>query len=137
MAYDESSLDGSVESSATDGKIVEVWIDKYENEEDIPAGMMIREFAAYLENPHAHGQWLICEIQWHEKSNNPKWKGFQKVYRKKYRPTKFRYKHEMIMNSSNYTDSYPENWGHCQSTLNLLCAQDVYVFHRKSKRRGR
>ena len=119
-----------MEDAETDGKTIEVWI----IEDNIADNFLVKVFAAKMDRPHAHGVWLICDHQWHEKSNNPKWKGFQKIFRMKYKPTKFKHQHMMVMNSSNETDSDPDNWGHVQNVLNLVCEEEVYVAH---KRRGK
>ena len=84
-----------MEDIETDGKIIEVWV----VEDHIADSFLVKVFAAKMERPHAHGVWLICDHQWHEKSNNPKWKGFQKIFRMKYKPTKFKYQHKLVMNS--------------------------------------
>ena len=119
--------------SETDGKTVEIWI----LEDHIADNYLVKVFAAKMERPHAHGVWVICDHQWHEKSNNPKWKGFQKIFRMKYKPTKFKHQHKIVINSSNETDSDPDNWGHVQSVLNMVCEEEVFVAHRRrGKNRG-
>ena len=116
----------------TDGKTIEVWI----LEEQIPDNYLVKVFAAKMERAHAHGVWVICDHQFHEKSNNPKWKGFQKIFRMKYKPTRFKFQHNIVMNSSNETDSDPDNWGHVQNVLNLVCEEEVFVSHRRKKKRS-
>ena len=55
----------------------------------------------------------------------------------KYKPTKFKHQHKIVMNSSNETDSDPDNWGHVQSVLNMVCEEEVFVAHRRrGKNRG-
>ena len=116
----------------TDGKTIEIWI----CEESFADNYLLKVFAAKMERPHAHGQWFICDHQMHENSNNPKWKGFQKIFRMKWKPTKFKFQHMMVMNSSNETDSDPDNWKHVQDTLNKFCEEEVFVAHKRKKRTG-
>ena len=40
------------------------------------------------------------------RTTDKKWKGFQKVYRMKYKPSKFKSQQEVTMNSSNDTDRF-------------------------------
>jgi hypothetical protein len=128
--------DSDVELEDTDG----VTIDMYTVEEKISVHNLVKTFAAHMTKNHAHGQWLICDFQTHEMSNNKKWKGFQKIFRMRYKPTKFAHKHTMIMSSSNDTDSPEETWAHAMDVLRLVCHDDVYVYHahvEKKKRMAR
>jgi hypothetical protein len=125
--------DSDVELEPTDGVTLEIWT----MEATVSVHQQVKTFAAKLTNPHAHGQWLICDFQTHEKSNNKKWKGFEKVFRMKYKPTKFAHQHVMVMSSSNDTDSPEETWGHAMDVLRLTCNSDVYVYHAHLERKKR
>jgi len=96
-------------------------------------GHLVKQFAAKLEMKHAHGQWLICDWQEHESSTNVNFKGFQKIFRMKYKPTKFKKQAFCIVNSDNDTDSDPSVWGHVQKVLLEMCARETHI-DRKSKR---
>ena len=125
--------DSDVELEETDGVTLEVWT----IEEKVSVYEQVKVFAAKMSKPHAHGQWLICDFQTHEKSNNRRWKGFQKIFRMRYKPTKFGSQHTMVMSSSNDTDSPEETWGHAMDVLRLVCHNDVYVFHAALERKKR
>jgi len=145
----------SGEPPTTTGKIIEVWVLPDEVLE-LPEGLigtggggagggggegepqhqfhfgntkslLVKQFAAKLEPKHAHGQWLICDWQQHDMSTNVDFKGFQKIFRMKYKPTKFRKQAHCIVNSDNNTDSEPLIWGHVQKVLMEMCAREVYV----------
>jgi hypothetical protein len=95
-------MDSDEEKPETDGIIVEVWV----IEEHVGDTHLVKLFAAKMPRPHAHGQWLICDFQQHDESKNRKFKGFQKIYRMKYKPSKFARMHMVTMNSANDTDRY-------------------------------
>ena len=125
--------DSDVELEETDGVTVEIWT----VEATVSVLKQVKVFAAKMEKPHAHGQWLVCDFQTHEMSSNKKWKGFQKVFRMKYKPTKFAHKHSLVMSSSNDTDSPEETWGHAMKVLLLTCHSDVYVHHAHLEKKRR
>lgn len=107
----------------TTGTRVECWVELGEPLQN----KLVTQFAARLLLPHAQGQWLVCDWQVHEKSSNAGFTGFQKVYRKKYKPTKFKQEATVILNSDDNTDSDPCVWAHVQKTLNEFCPYDVQV----------
>ncbi len=108
------------------GVVIEVWIENEVNlERDRP--VMQKLFAVKLPSPHAHGQWLVCDFFVHDKSRNPTFTGFQKLFRQKYKPTKFKFKQMITLNSDNGTDSSDEWWLHCKSVLREMCPKDVHV----------
>ena len=60
--------------------------------------------------------------------------GLSKNISHEVKPTKFKFQHMMVMNSSNDTDSDPDNWKHVQDTLNKFCEEEVFVPHKRKKR---
>lgn len=118
---------------ATTGITLEIWTElNMTAEKDL-----VTRFAVKLEKKHAHGQWLVCDLFSHELSRNPNFHGFQKIFRFKYKPTKFKLKHELILNSDNDTDSPAEIWGHAQKIIMEMCPEDVYVQHKKKEKKSR
>ena len=105
------------------GKKVEIWVETGEPLKDKP----VTRFAAKLVNRHAHGQWVVCDWETHLVSNNPSFNGFQKIYRKKYKPTKFKQESFVILNSDDGTDSSPEVWAHVTKVLNEFASADVHI----------
>lgn len=112
----------------TTGIKVEVWVELGQSLET-----KVTRFAAKMVKPHACGQWLVCDWEVHEKSNNPSFNGFQKIYRKKYKPTKNKVVCEVVMNSDNNTDSNSEVWGHVMKVLNEFAPMDVHIERESSK----
>lgn len=120
----DSAADGDGKGlPPTTGKRVECWVELNEPLQH----KLVTQFAAKLPLSHAHGQWLVCEWQVHEKSSNSSFTGFQKVFRKKYKPTKFKQEAMVILNSDDSTDSDPEVWAHVQKVLNDFAPYDVQV----------
>jgi len=124
---EEAPVDPNV--VVTTGIKVEVWVELNETLKE-----KVTRFAAKMVKPHACGQWLVCDWEVHEKSSNPTFKGFQKVYRKKYKPTKMKQQCEVILNSDNNTDSNPEIWGHVIKILNEFAPIDVYIERESGKK---
>jgi|LauGreSuBDMM15SN_2_FD.fasta_scaffold25644_2 hypothetical protein len=124
---------GEVEAKPeTTGIKVEVWVELGET-----LNQKVTRFAAKLVKPHACGQWLVCDWEEHLKSNNPNFKGFQKIYRKKYKPTKMKQCCWVILNSDDGTDSNPEVWDHVQAVLNEFAERDVYIEREKKTLRAK
>ena len=128
-ATEDAAVDPAA-APVTTGVVVEVWV---ELGETLAAPNKVTRFAAKMVKPHACGQWLVCDWEVHEKSSNPSFKGFQKVYRKKYKPTKMKQQCFVTMNSDNGTDSQPEVWGHVMKVLNDFAEYDVFVDHEEKK----
>ena len=114
----------------TTGIVVETWV---ELGEPLTAPHKVTRFAAKMVKPHACGQWLVCDWEVHEKSGNPTFKGFQKIYRKKYKPTKMKQQCFVTMNSDNGTDSNVDVWGHVMKILNEFADNDVFIEREEKK----
>lgn len=112
----------------TTGIKVEVWVELGET-----LTTLVTRFAAKMVSPHACGQWLVCDWETHEKSNNLNFKGFQKIYRKMYKPTKMKQQCQVILNSDNNTDSDAAVWGHVTKVLNEFANSDVFIERSEKK----
>ena len=117
--------------AVVNGVVLEVWVEMEIKDGYRP--IMQKLFAAKMPLPHAHGQWLVCDFFVHDKSRNPTFTGFQKIFRQKYKPTKFKFKQIITINSDNGTDSDDEWWLHCKNVLKEMCHADVHVERAKAK----